>query len=307
MSNITAFAKAGLPAVTSLSTALRNIEVDVGPAGTAILKMDKTGHWVFGADQTEAEDGSKWAVNPFSFVHGFIAWGDGEVLGEKMVSVSQPLPELEPAPPQSKKGWETQVGMSLKCISGEDAGLEARYSTTSVGGKRAVQTLAAAIAAQVEKDQSKPARSVLVLESFNPPEQTEPLIQRLGVVGKHAAERMSVSTAAQVGLMASQIAVASSESLSKYGSTIGVLGGAAMQFGVILPYSRRHELEADKLGVDYMHQAGYDVKQSVRLWELMDAQSKGQRPPEFMSTHPDPVRRAEDLRNYINAKGYALM
>ena len=156
MSNITAFAKAGLPAVTSLSTALRNIEVDVGPAGTAILKMDKTGHWVFGADQTEAEDGSKWAVNPFSFVHGFIAWGDGEVLGEKMVSVSQPLPELEPAPPQSKKGWETQVGMSLKCISGEDAGLEARYSTTSVGGKRAVQTLAAAIAAQVEKDQSKP-------------------------------------------------------------------------------------------------------------------------------------------------------
>ncbi len=156
MSNITAFAKAGLPAVTSLSTALRNIEVDVGPAGTAILKMDKTGHWVFGADQTEAEEGSKWAVNPFSFVHGFIAWGDGEVLGEKMVSVSQPLPELDPAPPQSKKGWETQVGMSLKCISGEDAGLEARYSTTSVGGKRAVQALAAAIAAQVERDQSKP-------------------------------------------------------------------------------------------------------------------------------------------------------
>ena len=156
MSNITAFAKAGLPAVSSLSTALRSIEVDVGPAGTAILKMDKTGHWVFGADQTEAESDSKWAINPFSFVHGFIAWGDGEVLGEKMVSVSQPLPELDPAPPQSKKGWETQVGMSLKCISGEDVGLEARYSTTSVGGKRAVQALAAAIAAQVERDQSKP-------------------------------------------------------------------------------------------------------------------------------------------------------
>ena len=162
MSNITAFSKAGLPAVSSLSTALRNIEVDVGPAGTAILKMDKTGHWVFGADQTEAEEDSKWAINPFSFVHGYIAWGDGEVLGEKMVSVSQPLPELEPAPPQSKKGWETQVGLSLKCISGEDAGLEARYSTTSVGGKRAVQTLAAAIAAQVERDQSKPVPVVLL-------------------------------------------------------------------------------------------------------------------------------------------------
>jgi len=162
MSNITAFSKAGLPAVSSLSTALRNIEVEVGPVGSAILKMDKTGHWVFGADQTEAEENSKWAVNPFSFVHGFIAWGDGEVLGEKMVSVSQPLPELEPAPPQSKKGWETQVGLSLKCISGQDAGLEARYSTTSVGGKRAVQTLAAAIAAQVERDQDKPVPVVLL-------------------------------------------------------------------------------------------------------------------------------------------------
>ena len=118
--------------------------------------MDKTGHWVFGADQTEIEDDSQWAINPFSFVHGFIAWGDGEVLGEKMTSVSQPLPELDAAPPNAKKGWESQVGMSLKCISGEDKGMEARYTTTSVGGKRAVQALAVAIATQVEKDQSKP-------------------------------------------------------------------------------------------------------------------------------------------------------
>ena len=156
MSNITAFAKAGLPAVSSLSTALRSIEVDVGPAGTAILKMDKTGHWVFGADQTEAEGDSKWAINPFSFVHGFIAWGDGEVLAEKMASVTQPLPELDAAPPSAKKGWEQQVGLMLKCLSGEDAGLECRYTTTSVGGKRAVQTLAVAIAAQVEKDPERP-------------------------------------------------------------------------------------------------------------------------------------------------------
>jgi hypothetical protein len=124
--------------------------------------MDKTGHWVFGADQTEIEDGSTWAVNPFSFVHGFIAWGDGEVLGEKMVSVSQPLPELEPAPPNAKKGWETQVGMSMKCVSGEDKGMEVRYTTTSVGGKRSVQTLAVAIATQVEADQSKPVPIVML-------------------------------------------------------------------------------------------------------------------------------------------------
>jgi len=150
------FALANLPPVTSLSTALRALEAEAGPAGVVILKMDKTGHWVFGADQTEVESDATWAINPFSFIHGFIAWGDGEVLGEKMVSVSQPLPEMEAAPAGAKRGWETQVGMSLKCLSGEDKDMEARFSSTSVGGKRAVQTLAVAIANQVEADQTKP-------------------------------------------------------------------------------------------------------------------------------------------------------
>jgi hypothetical protein len=156
------FAIANLPPVTSLATSLRALEQDVGAVGSIIIKMDKTGHWVFGADQTEAEEGAKWAVNPFSFVHGFIAWGEGEVLGEKMVSVAEPLPELDAAPPDAKRGWETQVGMSLKCISGEDEGMEARYTVTSVGGKRAVQALAVAIANQVEADQSKPVPVVLL-------------------------------------------------------------------------------------------------------------------------------------------------
>ena len=156
MSNLVAFSSAGLPAVSTLATSLRAIQSDVGPAGNVILKMDKTGHWVFGADQTEVEDDSTWAVNPFSFVHGFIAWGDGEVLAEKLVPVTEPLPELEAAPPGAKKGWEPQTGLSLKCITGEDAGMEARFTTTSVGGRKAVQALAVAIATQVEKDQGKP-------------------------------------------------------------------------------------------------------------------------------------------------------
>ena len=155
------FSKANLPAVSSLSSSLRSIATDVSAAGgVAILKMDKGGHWVFGSDQTEIEPDSTWAVNPFSFVHGFIAWGDGEVLGEKMTSVANPLPELDAAPPSAKKGWESQVGMSLQCVSGDDKGTECRYTVTSVGGKRAVQTLAVALADQVEKDQSKPVAIV---------------------------------------------------------------------------------------------------------------------------------------------------
>lgn len=126
------------------------------------------------------------------------------------------------------------------------------------------------------------------------------------VAGRHAAERYSLQVAGQLAMVAGAIAVNESETLRKYGNEIGVLGGAALQFGVLLPYSRRHELEADRLGVDYMHRSGYNVKEAPRLWDLMDKKSAGNRPPEFMSTHPDPARRATELRQYIRAKGYDI-
>ena len=160
--NVVSFAGANLPAVKTLATSLRNIEADVGAAGVVIMKMDKTGTWIFGADQTETQEGSKWAINPFSFCHGHIAWGDGEVLGERMTGIANPLPEQTDVPPGAKKGWEIQIGMSMKCLNGDDKDMEARYTTTAVGGKRAVQALAVAIAEQVEKDQTKPVPVVLL-------------------------------------------------------------------------------------------------------------------------------------------------
>ena len=165
MTNLVAFAGSNLPSVQSLSTALRSMETE-SSAVSAILKMDRTGHWVYGAGENEVESESTWAVNPFSFVHGFIAWGEGEVLGEKMVGITQPLPELDAAPTGSKRGWETQVGMSLKCLTGEDKGMEVRYSTTSVGGKRSVQALAVAIAGQVDEDQTKPVPVITLKKEF---------------------------------------------------------------------------------------------------------------------------------------------
>lgn len=162
MSNALTFANANLPSVKNLAESLRGIQNDVGGSGTIILKMDRVGTWVYGADQTEVEEDSTWAVNPFSFVHGYIAWGEGEVLAEKMAPVTQPLPELDAAPPGAKRGWEVQVGCSLKCLDGEDKGMEARYTVTSVGGKKAVQKLALDIAAQVDKDQTKPVPVVVM-------------------------------------------------------------------------------------------------------------------------------------------------
>ena len=163
MANLTVFSNANLPSVQSLSSSLRAINTGAGgDGGAALLKMDKTGHWVFGADQTEVEADATWAINPFSFVHGFIAWGDGEVLGEVMALVTQPLPATDPAPAAAKRGWEMQVGMSMRCMSGEDEGLEVRYTVTSVGGKKAVQRLALAIASQVDADPTKPVPVALL-------------------------------------------------------------------------------------------------------------------------------------------------
>ena len=141
--------------IGAIATALRQI-APAAAGGTAILKMDKTGHWVFGADQTEIDSDSLWAVNPFSFVHGYIAWGEGEVLGEKMTSITSALPELEAAPAGAKRGWEEQVGLSMKCVSGEDEGLEVRYTVTSVGGKRAVQAMGIKIAERVDENPESP-------------------------------------------------------------------------------------------------------------------------------------------------------
>lgn len=165
MSDIIAFGNANLPVASDLAAALRtNTAAAAGPSGQVLLKMDRSGHWVYGSDQTEIDRNGLWAINPFSFTHGYIAWGEGEVLSEKMVPITSPLPELEPAPAQAKRGWESQIGVFVKCISGEDKGLEARCSFTSVGGKKAMHALAITVADQIDKDQEHPV-AVVKLDS----------------------------------------------------------------------------------------------------------------------------------------------
>ncbi len=74
--------------------------------------------------------------------------------------------------------------------------------------------------------------------------------------------------------------------------------GMGLAVGVTLPFSRKHESESDLLGAKYMYKAGYDPYQSVKLWEKM-GEERASRTPQFLSTHPDPSKRARDLYNYI--------
>lgn len=153
------FALANLPNVTALATALSTLEKDVGPVGFVILKMDKRGDWVFGANQTEVEPEALWAVNPASFVHGYIAWGDGEVLGEKMVPLIDPMPEVGPAPAGAEKGWQLQLGMSLKCLSGPTRTW--RYATPSrqSAARKPCRSWALQSRSKLQKTKPSPCRS----------------------------------------------------------------------------------------------------------------------------------------------------
>ena len=126
------------------------------------------------------------------------------------------------------------------------------------------------------------------------------------VQARHSNERMSQQTLGQVGLVATGVAVSQSDMNSQEQQMVMAAAGAGLTLGIILPFSRRHELEADKLGVDNMYKAGYDPREAVNLWVKM-GQNRSGAPPEWMSTHPSPQTRVRELTNYINSRGYALM
>src|SRR5690606_8851710 len=103
-------------------------------------------------------------------------------------------------------------------------------------------------------------------------------------VAQHAAERYSQTAATSLVLSGVQGAA------GDYGQAAGAIGGLGAQLGVLLPFSRRHELEADRLGVDYMQAAGYRPSEAIALWRLMSQQRQGAT-PEFASTHPSDASR----------------
>lgn len=110
-----------------------------------LLRLMRDGLWVFGADNTEPEDNSLWAINPYSFVHGYISWVDNRPAGEVMVPVLDRLPARSELP-ETGGSWDEQMGCQLQCVSGEDAGTQVIFKSTSVGGKRELGRIATAIA-----------------------------------------------------------------------------------------------------------------------------------------------------------------
>ena len=113
------------------------------------------------------------------------------------------------------------------------------------------------------------------------------------VIAEHSNERVSQSSLLQTGMQAGSAALEMGN--VQYRNEIMQGLGLGAQYGVILPFSRSHESEADQVGLDLMAKAGFNPKESVTLWQNMSKAGIGNT-PEFMSTHPAPANRIKELQ-----------
>ncbi|MDC4223469.1 MAG: M48 family metallopeptidase [Candidatus Manganitrophus sp.] len=115
---------------------------------------------------------------------------------------------------------------------------------------------------------------------------------------RHGGERMSTGLLAQFGMMALDVGLAMKNQDPQMKQALLAAYGAAAQVGVILPFSRKQESEADRIGLTYMAKAGYDPKEALQFWERMSKVEK-QKAPEFLSTHPSDETRVEQIAKWI--------
>ena len=112
-------------------------------------------------------------------------------------------------------------------------------------------------------------------------------------IANHGGERMSQGLIQQMGGMALAVALKEKPESTQQ-LALAAYGAGSTVFG-ILPYSRLHESEADKLGLIFMAMAGYDPHEAPKFWERMASMNKGSKPPEFLSTHPADQTRINNL------------
>lgn len=123
------------------------------------------------------------------------------------------------------------------------------------------------------------------------------------VLARHSNERMSQKLGAQIGI--SLIAAVAAPQTAMGRNALSLLG-VGTEYGLIMPFSRLHESEADVIGIELMAKAGFNPSESITLWQKMTQASQGSQPVEFLSTHPSHETRIDDLRSHL-PKAMTLM
>ena len=118
-------------------------------------------------------------------------------------------------------------------------------------------------------------------------------------VAKHSVERASRGTLLNVGTKI--LDIATKGAVSNVNRTTGMdTVGLLSQIGIMNPFNRKQESEADYLGLIFASLSGYDIRETVKIWERMREANKGKEPPEFMSTHPSSTNRINNITSWIN-------
>lgn len=143
--------------------------------GLPLLRLIKSGDWVFGQQNDPVQEGSSWAINPNSLGHGYSCWTNhpgatkNEIVGEVMVSMTEKKP-LRDSLPVHQWPWNEQRWFQLKCLDGSDEGVEVLYKTSSDGGMRAVDALLGDLIRQLQDDPEHPVPVVnLDVDSYQHP------------------------------------------------------------------------------------------------------------------------------------------
>jgi predicted Zn-dependent protease len=118
-------------------------------------------------------------------------------------------------------------------------------------------------------------------------------------VAKHSVERASQTMTINLGTTVADIFLGGA--INRTRNTVGQNTGLDIfRIGILNPFGRKQETEADYLGLIFSSLAGYDIRESVKLWERMAEKNKGKEPPVFLSTHPSSEKRIENLQKWIN-------
>ena len=118
-------------------------------------------------------------------------------------------------------------------------------------------------------------------------------------VARHSLERMSHAMTINLGTTVADIFLGGA--INRTRNTVGQNTGLDIfQLGIMNPFGRKQETEADYLGLIFSSLSGYDIRESVKLWQRMAEKNKGKEPPVFLSTHPSSKKRIENLNNWIN-------
>ena len=203
---------------------------------------------------------------------------------------------LPPSSPQSQEVAEIAKRL-IKMVPQVSADLAAAHGQQASTDYQNFEWSAAVINSQEANAFCLPGGKIAVYTGLLPITQTtDALAVVMGheiahALLRHGSQRMAQQKLVQMGQMAAGVSGIDPQVMSAI--------GAGVQYGVILPYGRNHESQADEVGLMLAAAACYNPEQAIPLWERMSELGGGARPPEFASTHPDPANRIQHLQSLM--------